>query len=442
MAYIVRPYGVMRPTQLTAVVSLAAFLMASAGCLRDPTPYEQRAAERRESAKDPESGRKSLTSSVVSVVEEGGQTLIELPIGEKHIVLVGTLFTVGDVQNPKAVKAILQVQTILGKERCYCRVLSVTDRQKPVTVGDPVKEILDIAELGSTRPGEPAVHSQAPDDQITALRRSYEANLATLKAEFETRLAQAETDKTAALNTKDEDAKRDRERLNAAHTAELAAVRSAMSAEMNAALTADRTIRAEEIKRLSAENAKLTAEYEKVLAQFGALQQQIVTVQSQKNALVERQKKELTAELETREVLQARITELSARLEGKKTLPVPVLAHDGRQETVLERLDRIMKEKHSLEMRVADLIAERTALQALSGATDGKDPVAKHIAELTKRAEEMERQRLDSERKYLDLVIQVLRLKSPEAGVQELQITLHRSLRPSVSASISSIQGP
>lgn len=432
----------MRPTHFSVVVSLSAFLMASAGCVRDPTPYEQRATDRREIAKDPESGRKSLTSSVVSVVEEGGQTLVELPIGEKQIVLAGTLFTVGEAQNPKAVKAILQVQTILGKERCYCRVLSVTDRQKPVTVGDPVKEILDISELGSTKPGEPQVKPQAADDQVTALRRSYEANLATLKTEFETRLTQAETDKTAALTAKDDEAKRDRERLNAAHTAELAAVRSAMSAEMTSALTADRTIKGDEIKRLSAENARLTAEYEKVMAQFGTLQQQIVTVQTEKTALVERQKKELTAELETREVLQARITELSARLEGKKTLPVPVLAHDGRQETVLERLDRIMKEKRTLEMRVSDLVAERTALQALSGATDGKDPVAKHIAELTQRAEDMERQRLDSERRYLDLVIQILRLKSTEAGVQELQVGLHRSLRPSVSASTSSIQGP
>ncbi len=427
-------------------------LLLTGACVRGQDVYAERAEQRTNQLGQTE----PVSTRIATISRTDGQTLVELPVGSEQLIQDGTLMHVYASTERKVAKGMLQVMTILGHDRSYCRLIGgLYDRQNPLSVGDHVVEILDIASLDGAEAVEKqlnesrAAEESARDEDREAfanLRSHYQHNLEQLRSEHT-----AELKRRAAANDAELDALRRRHRqaiarLQAEHQVELTNLQITLAAESAKAIRQDRALRKKELERLTTGLAKAEADQEKLVARNHALKQRIEELLAADAKQQRTHATEIRAEVETREVLAAKLAAIRSRLSGADEGEDPVLTIDGKhRETILKRLERVVTERNELRETVTDLTGRIEKLQKAPEATDTDDGrlelLRRTVGELEEAVAELETSqrglallRLQSERAYYQLAQAVLRLPDVQPGVRRIQAEVRERLAASLPA--------
>ena len=445
--------------RFTTAFSIFSTLLGSSLVLNGCTTSTTRPEPIETTAEATEAQQPKILNSVITTVSEAnGQILVEIPVGRDHHITPGTLLRVLDGERDGYLKGMLQVLTVAEAELSLARQIGLMDRQNPIAVGDPVVVIYDVSELAqestesvndSIAKERAATNEEEADEQeqFKQLRINYTTELKRLQAEHSKQLAQVEQLYQTQISELEANHQRHLTRKEAEHLTELSAVRQALADEAVTGLRLEREARAAEIKRLTAENAKLLQQVESFA---GGIEQSAAMVRKHENAissLRENHQREILAELETREILEQRIRELEVRLglPGSKA-PAVLVGDVGRQETVLARLDRISRERNEL-LREISTVREQLEQYEAAANPDGGGPIdikalqlnRQQLAEelgraqtrlgaLRDRLQGIELARLQAERSFYALAEQALRLPSSSPSVQNLQKQLRQQL--------------
>ena len=363
-------------SRLRLTASMACVVLTFTGCGGDRRPQ---AAIPRADSKIPVPAAVVAPAEgpIQAVTEFEGTLLVEIGLGSGAGIEVGSLLRVNStVADRPTFKGMVQVTEVIGPQRALARAIGLTDTQNPPAVGDRVR----VADLGSAytdfrrdlaRERETTAKTdQKNDDTYLKLRENYQNELALSAGRF---AEQREADRA-------QDA-REREALAAAHDAEigrlqaehagaLAVLRIAMTQEALKNLDADRAERAQRLTAMQNDITTLRTNADRLGAELLITRQAAVDLQREMEKQRDHQQREVRAEVETREVLQAQLAAITAT-SGTTSAPATVLSRDpGRSETVLARLERTAQEQAQTQAKLTAaeiaLTSARTQITTLS----------------------------------------------------------------------------
>ena len=404
-------------------------------------------------------------ADLVSVSEAEGRVLVELPIGSAQGVEVGAFYRVYDAADARRLKGMVQITEVIDAQRAVARQIALSDRASPFKPGDHAREISDLTKLAdgaaieSSARAEQGRLAQADGQEqqrFAALREQYQHELAVAESRHQAELQTLRDQQAAELKAAEAQHAHELELKQLELRTDLATLKTTLSEQVAAGIAADHQASERRISSMSAEKAALQIQVDGLLKQQGELSVRIASLVKELAEHDRAHGEELRAEVETRELLAARIAELEARVAGKPIAPSVVLsAEPGRNETVLERLARITKELGAERERAKRLEATLGEVQeALATAKQaGKSlevkvnllaPDAERAASLSAdiertrtRLQEAERQRdalelqrLEAERSLYDLAARVLRLAGTSPETVALQARLRDVLTP------------
>jgi hypothetical protein len=411
----------------------------------------------------PRRGRIATIAEISAAPEGDKRTQIEVVMDEaaKGNPLEPGMFL--RVQGESVFKGLLQLTEVLGPTRAIARQIGVTDRTRPLTTGDKVEEVADLAALAAPEAVETAAKNQqlrldqmdAADRRLfEAVRVGYQRSLDEMTARQQAERQDAERVLNERLAAQENAHQAALARQAVLAQSDLAVVRASAAQQVEQALAAERAANATKLNDLTAERDRLRVQVDGLIQ---AKSQDAAAVEAALHRASERENTaaaQVRAEVETREVLQARLAEVEAKLSSKPVPATIVLTADPtHSETVLERLTRVSTElatvraeytrlRESLltaEGDVGSLRRERDELTQRCRALVQADAQARAaqatVADIQRRLTEaeqsragLERARLDAERRLFDLAARVLRLDDPAPATVALQARLRASL--------------
>ena len=208
------------------------------------------------------------------------------------------------------------------------------------------------------------------------------------------------------------------------------------------------------VKEITAERDRLRLNIERLQKNSKSLKDEINRVEQERQTQNEQHRVVITAELETRQVLEERIRVLEAALRGESTHTRPILPNDlGRNETVLEHLQRLQSENVKLSTTVGileryneeltvsseqltqehqQISQELARLQndndAMTEATANADEQAATLEELEKSYQTLQIAHLIAERNFYQVAKQIIQLDVDDQRVRELVNDLNHRL--------------
>jgi DNA repair exonuclease SbcCD ATPase subunit len=411
---------------------------------------------------DPATPRRGSIATVTTTDNAILAELILAADSRGHALEAGMFFRVL-ADGGKTFKGLVQVTEVISPTRCIARQVGLTDRSRGLATDDRVAEVADLAALTAPDAVESAARNQQLRlDQLDgADRRLFEA----VRANYQQALADTEARHKVAL---DELERKHREQLAAAETASRLAMerreaearaaelatRAGLANAVETAIAEDRKAQAAKLETLVTERDQLRTQVDSLLVQQ---QQHATRIDALVQEQAERQRAQtaqLRAEVETREVLQARLDEVEAKLAGRPASTVTVLTADPQHpETVLERLARVTRELNAerearrklsadidrFTATAGELRAENERLAARAVALAHADEKARELQEVVAESKRkllaaeqsrdaLELARLEAERRLFDLSARVLRLTDPAPATVALQARLRDSL--------------
>lgn len=412
-------------------------------------------------------GDQPRQATIETVARVDGQVLIEIPLGSEQGVRVGDFFriygsAVAD-DEPAPLKATVLVKEIIGPQRCVARRIGHTDRQNALQPGDRAEFATDLSGLDSLDRIERELESQREElaefdqeqaERFAKLREHYQAKLSRLHDQHQRELDRRSRDLARTLGEIEADHERELQRIRSKHQADLAALQASLTDEARVALRAERDQQRQRILELETENRKLSDQIDDLLKDQERMRGRVRDQAARYEERVQRFQQEIAAETETRLVLEERIAELEARLEGRIRPEQPVLTTDPeRSETILERLDRITAERDrarvvaedlsqrlerlqqsmstkqqqidQLETRLADLDTDPESKARLDGELQ---KMRDEYAQLQRHSIAIELAQLQTERAYYDLAARLMQLPADNTAVRELQQRLREAL--------------
>ncbi|MHC5067951.1 MAG: hypothetical protein ACYTF0_05125 [Planctomycetota bacterium] len=408
--------------------------------------------------------RRPLVTHIDSVATIDGQILIEIPAGHRHHLQDGDLLRVYGATAQAPLKGMLQIQDVIDDERSLCRQIGLYDRNQPLAVDDEVRLVRSLSLAADSnrleddieRERNAAIRADNEDDKaFTGVRTHYRNQLDAIEQRHRDIIARLDRAHDQTVIDLQASHQRELERQAASHQADIATVRATLHDEAQAQVRLQTRALEAANRELEVRNHQLEDRVASLIRDGKALQQRIIALHNDVDNLRQRHASELTAEVETREVLQQRLSELERRLAGRAApTSVSVLTADARRnETVLERLTRISSERDQALTHCDDLkadlalgqqqhkrdqarITELTA--ALSSAEQTHAEHAALIARLTAAEEQLQRHQthattsalhqLQAERSYYDLAARLLRLESDDPLITDLQQRLRLRL--------------
>lgn len=403
--------------------------------------------------------------AIATITTTDQQVLVELAVDANargHALEAGMFFRVL-TDGGRIFKGLVQVTEVLSPTRCIARQAGLTDRTRALATGDQVLEVADLAALAAPEAVETAARNQqlrldqldAADRRLfEAVRANYQQALADTTTRHQADLADLERRHREQLDAAEQAARLTTERREAEARAAEIATRAAMTEAVGRSISEERQASAERLASLTRERDQLRAQVDGLVAQQSA---HAARIEALVREMADRQRLHAAqerAEAETREVLQARLDEVEARLAGRPPgSPVVLTADPDHPETVLERLTRVTRERNderaAREKLAADLLrftatvtelrAENTALaqrletltganaradEALAGASTARERLA--AAERAQGVAELAR--LEAERRLYDLAARVLRLSDTTPATVALQARLRDNL--------------
>jgi len=159
------------------------------------------------------------------------------------------------------------------------------------------------------------------------------------------------------------------DRQRSEHAADLVMLRQALSEEARLALVADRAERAQRLTALQNEITALTANADRLGAELVMTRQAALDLQRDLTRQAERHQREVRAEVETRQILQAQLEQL----DSTASAPIrTVLTLDpNRGETVLARLERSQNELAQARAHIQTLEQELVEEREQRGLNEG-----------------------------------------------------------------------
>lgn len=437
---------------LIRAVLLVPALALLAGCARSDAPPTAETPE-------PVRSRTPASATVVTIAAAKDQVLAELPIGAKQGLEPGAFLRVYAPGDGHVLKGMLQVTEVLGAERAVARQITLADRANPLAPGDQVREVLDLAGLADPKAIEQAAKSAsvAADNKDSAeqaryalLREQYQQELVAAKTRYDQDLQSVRQQYEAQLSAADAAHALDVQRREQDLRADLAALKATLTEQVAAGITASRQTSDARIAALEHEKENLAKQVQGLLMQSEEQNTRIAALVTKLADKDREHAANLRAEVETRELLAAKLSELESRLAGKPTSSLAVLsAEPGRGESVLARLTRLTEElaveKEKAKGLEATLATTRGALTRANdanttltkqveqlGTADTKaSDLAKQLADTSdklqvaeKQRAELELARLDAERQLFDLAARVLRLAGSSPETMALQARL------------------
>lgn len=422
-----------------------------AGCARSDAPPT--------AAQEPPRSRTPASALVVTISAAKDQVLAELPIGAKQGLEPGAFLRVYAPGDGHVLKGMLQVTEVLGPERAVARQITLADRANPLAPGDQVREVLDLAGLADPKAIEQAAKtaSVAADHKDSAeqaryalLREQYQKELAAAKTRYDQDLQSVRQQYEAQLSAADAAHALDVQRREQDLRADLAALKATFTEQVAVGVAASRQVSDARLAAAETEKDNLAKQVQGLLTQS---EEQNARIQALVDKLAAKDREHaanLRAEVETRELLAAKLSELESRLAGKPTSSLAVLsAEPGRGETVLERLTRLTNELTAEQEKAKGLEAAlATTRGALTRATEANTTLSKQVEHLggsdskandlakqladtseklqvaEKQRAELELARLDAERQLYDLAARVLRLAGSSPETMALQARL------------------
>lgn len=450
-----------RSFSLVSATALACALLGGSGCLADRPALVAEAPPEVPKAKETTPRR----GSIATITATDLVVLAELTVNEDvrgNPLEAGMFFRVL-ADAGKTFKGLVQITEIIGPTRCLARQVGLTDRSRALATGDQVAEVADLAALAPPAAVENAARNQqlrldqlddADRRLFAAVRANYQQALNDLDARHQVALAESERKQREQWAAAEQAGRLASERREAELKATELVTRAEALAEVEKAITDDRKGMATRVATLTGERDQLRDQVDSLLAQqyqHAARIDALVREMAEKDRT---QATQLRAEVETREVLQARLDEIEARLAGKPVNNATVLSADpDHPETVLERLARVTGELNAerkgrrtlatdlerFTVAAAELRAENTRLAARVETLAGADEKAKELhllmAESQRRLREAERARdtleltrLEAERRLYDISARVLRLSDAAPATVALQTRLRDSL--------------
>ncbi len=396
---------------------------------------------------------------VVTISTANNQILAELPLGSRQGLEPGSFLRVYAAGSAHLLKGMLQVTEVLGPERSVARQITLGDRQNPLVPGDQVREVLDLAGLADPAAIEQAARTAAvagtqqdhlDQARFAILREQLQKELVLAKARYDRDLASVRTQYEAQLTAADAAHALDVQRREQELRTDLAALKTTFAEQVAAGVTTQRQISDARLTTVEIERDNLARQVPLLLTQVEEQNSRITALVGRLADKDREHAANLRAEVETRELLAAKLSELESRLAGKPTSSLNVLSADPRQgETVLERLTRLTNELAAEQDKAkgleAALATTRGSLSRVSeanaalnkqvetlGGSDSKAAALAHqlattTAKLTtaeRQRAELELARLDAERQLYDLAARVLRLAGSTPETMALQARL------------------
>ncbi len=453
----------------TPLLPAALALLALAGCqdeqARTATPANSASHPGRPPAPAERAPLHESAADLVSVSEAEGRVLVELPIGSAQGVEVGAFFRIYDAADARRLKGMVQITEVIDAQRAVARQIALSDRASPFKPGDHAREISDLTKLADASAIESSARAEQgrlaqadgqEQQRFAALREQYQRELAVAESRHQAELQALRDQQAAQLKAADAQHAHELELKQLELRTDLATLKTTLSEQVAAGIKEDHQAGERRISGMSAEKAALQIQVDGLLKQQGELSLRIASLVKELGVHDRTHGEELRAEVETRELLAARIAELEARVSGKPIAPSVVLsAEPGRNETVLERLARMTKElgaerEHAkrLEANLAEvqeaLSTAKQAGKSLEVKVNLLAPDAERAATLSAdiertraRLQEAERQRdalelqrLEAERSLYDLAARVLRLAGSSPETVALQARLRDVLTP------------
>nr|MBA3937847.1 hypothetical protein [Planctomycetota bacterium] len=349
---------------------------------RVAAPAEQQAPMHREAE-----------GALVSVSETDKQVLVELPLGSADEIEPGTFLRVYDPADAHLLVGLIQITEVLGDHRAVARQMGLSDNLRHLQPKDRAHEIRDLAQLIDGK----AIADQArkTEADFNALDAADQQRYASLRTQYQQALAAAQTRFDAQLTATAAAGEKRLAESDAAHRhqlelelvkarTDLAALRTAMAEQVAAGISGDRKAQEERFAALTAERANLQAQVDSLLhkeQEIDAHAAAVIKEQAERDRV---NQATVSAEVEARQVLQARLDELEARLAGHAVAPITVLANDPtRNETVLEKVNRLNRELNVERERAKRLEAALSESQAgLASAHQSVTALEQRIAEL------------------------------------------------------------
>jgi chromosome segregation ATPase len=437
---------------LISAVLVVPALALLVGCARSDAPPTTAKPE-------PVRTRTPASATVVTISAANDQILAELPIGARQGLEPGAFLRVYAAGDAHVLKGMLQVTEVLGPERAVARQITLADRQNPLAPGDSVREVLDLAGLADPKAIEQAAQSAAlvadqkdgnEQARYALLREQYQKELVAAKTRYDRDLAEVRKQYEAQLSAADAAHALDVQRREQELRADLAALKTTFTEQVATGVATHRQTSDTRIATLETEKDNLSKQVKSLLTQS---EEQNARLSALVTKLADKDREHATnlrAEVETRELLAAKLTELESRLAGKPTSSLAVLsAEPGRGETVLERLTRLTNELTVEQEKVKGLEAAlATTRGALTRASDNNAALTKQVEQLggsdskasdlakqlavtseklataEQQRAELELARLEAERQLFDLAARVLRLAGTTPETMALQARL------------------
>ncbi len=403
--------------------------------------------------------RTPAKATITTLSTTENQVLVELPIGTAVGLELGTFLRVYDAADGNVLKGMVQITEILGNNRSIARQIAIGDRLNPLSPGDQVREVLDLAKLIDPKALEQAakeavasVDQQSAKEnashtllreqyqiELTKAQARYDQQLADIRKQYEGQLTATDTVNALVLSRREQELRTD-----------LAALKTTFSEQVAHAVTANRRDSEAKLTATVQENANLSKQIESLLVQQHNQNERIAGLVAEVSERDRTNTKQLRAEIEAREILTAQLSELESRLAGKPTTAIAVLSADPKQgESVLDRLTRLSAALTASEEHNKGLeSALSTTKLSLSRAIDAQQMLIVKLAELNdsqtlatttqnelattqaklKQVEqqraELELARLNAERQLFDLAARVLRLAGSSPETMALQARL------------------
>lgn len=347
-----------------------------------------------------------ITTTLSSVTEFQGETLIELAVGSRVGVSNGSFFRVyGSGENKNLIKATIKVDEVIDTNRSLARLVGdLLDRNQPLIVGDRAREIRDLGTLIDAADIED--DARKTTEAQTQIEETEQEEYQKLRENF-----QRELKKITDLHNQDmvslqERHAREVTRISDYHNsqlkqkdlermADLAALQATLKRDGQKLLKSQKNNNDEKNKNLQNERNTLDGQIQSLLVQQTTLQNRIRSLVEEIADNTNAHKTIIHAEVESREVLEARIRNLERELSGENGANEVVLSNDPhRNETILEKLARITEERNA-SINSAKLL--RTHIEGLDS------QIAKHNEKIRMLQDDFDALQGDSKNQRLSL---------------------------------------
>lgn len=396
-----------------------------------------------------------IITTISSVSEHQGQTLVELPVGSRTGISSGSFFRVYSSDNDKLIKGTIKVDEVIDENRSLARLVGdLLDRNQPLAIDDQVKEIRDLgllvraAEVESLARNTIEEQAQADDAEQTQyenLRQNFQRELKNIKDLQRQDIELLQQRHQRALTRLREDNASQLKQKDLERMTDLAALQATLKRGEQKLLKSQNKSNSKKFKNIQNERNILDKQVQSLLIQQSTLQKRIQALVEEIAYTTSAHKKNMLAEIESREALEARIQSLERELAGEIVSEDIILSKDpNRNETILERLNRITQErdgsltsgkllrKHisELDRQIAKQHDTIQSLQKDVGSLTGNNHNQKlsleHLQQLEKDLRASKEHlaaaslaRLESERALYDLAIRIMRI--PEKNSQGLE---------------------